>query len=365
MASRLAGAQTQDAYDRPDDAPTARGHRQQIAWLLAEVGALSRQHHLDQRTLWAIANAIHLSRPTQSADQLLESVRKAAQEAENTKAELAALKASFEVLPDKSLGAYGAMLLAKAEDAFNAGRLEATSAALAELAPINESRSRIADADWIRAVEEQANILNLQGRYDEASTLQLEALDAKQERERRENSRLATGAARSLQEKGDVRGDNEALKASIDLYLTRALPLAPRMTAPLDWAETQTSLGIALATLGERQTGTGNLDKAGQAYHAALLEYTRDRFPLDWALTNNNLGNAFMRLGDRESGTDNLYKAVQAFQAALLERTRERVPLDWAMTETNLGNALFRIGERESGAGPTASPRPSRPTRRR
>ena len=118
---------------------------------------------------------------------------------------------------------------------------------------------------------------------------------------------------------------------------------------PLDWATTQNNLGIALWTLGERESGTARLEEAVAAYRAALEERTRERVPLDWATTQNNLGNALRTLGERESGTARLEEAVAAYRAALEEWTRERVPLDWATTQNNLGTALWTLGERESG----------------
>jgi exonuclease VII small subunit len=149
----------------------------------------------------------------------------------------------------------------------------------------------------------------------------------------------------------------------------------------------------ALATLGERESGTARLEEAVDAYRAALEERTRERVPLDWAMTQNNLGAALgpsasgraarrawrrrspptarrwrngpasacrstgprprttwasrsRALGERESGTERLEEAVAAYRAALEERTRERVPLDWAMTQMNLGLALWTLGER-------------------
>ena len=123
---------------------------------------------------------------------------------------------------------------------------------------------------------------------------------------------------------------------------------------PLDWARTQTNLGNALETLGERESGTTQLEAAVTAYRAALEEYTRERVPLDWARTQMNLGNALETLGERESGTARLEAAVAAYRAALEERTRERAPLNWAMTQMNLGTALFEAGrarERDGAAG--------------
>ena len=128
-----------------------------------------------------------------------------------------------------------------------------------------------------------------------------------------------------------------------------ALMERTRDRVPLDWATTQNNLGNALSTLGERESETARLEEAVQAYRSALEEYTRERVPLDWAATQNNLGIALWTLGERQSGTARLEEAVAAYRAALMERTRDRVPLDWATTQNNLGNALSTLGERESG----------------
>jgi tetratricopeptide (TPR) repeat protein len=109
---------------------------------------------------------------------------------------------------------------------------------------------------------------------------------------------------------------------------------------------TQNNLGIALQTLGERESGTARLEQAVAAYRAALEERTRDLVPLDWAATQHNLGNALWRLGERESGTVRLEEAVAAYRTALEERTRERVPLDWATSFGNLGVALMHLADR-------------------
>lgn len=128
-----------------------------------------------------------------------------------------------------------------------------------------------------------------------------------------------------------------------------ALIKYPRQHAPLDWALTKNNLGNALRALGERDTDTARLTEAVEVFRDALGEFTREATPLDWAMTQNNLGNALRALGERESGTAHLEKAVDALQQALDERTRERVPLRWAATQKNLGDALQTLGERESG----------------
>jgi tetratricopeptide (TPR) repeat protein len=96
---------------------------------------------------------------------------------------------------------------------------------------------------------------------------------------------------------------------------------------PLDWATTQNNLGLALRTLGERESSTARLLEAVKACHDALKERTRERVPLEWAMTQNNLGTALFRLGECESGTERLEQAVSAYRNALKEWTHERVPL--------------------------------------
>jgi len=86
------------------------------------------------------------------------------------------------------------------------------------------------------------------------------------------------------------------------------------------------------------------------AYTEALKERTRDRVPLDWAMTQHNLGAALATLGDRETGTARLEAAVAAYAEALKEYTRDRVPLNWASTQHNL--AIVEIGFFDKTADP-------------
>ena len=132
-------------------------------------------------------------------------------------------------------------------------------------------------------------------------------------------------------DRGCERGLNLDLSVAIALS-RRAVVLSPAGEA----GAAQNCLGNALSSLGERESGTGRLDEAVEAYREALKEYTRERVPLNWAATQNNLGTALRNLGERESGTGRLDEAVEAYREALKERTRERVPLHWAETLKNL-----------------------------
>ena len=158
-------------------------------------------------------------------------------------------------------------------------------------------------------------------------------------------ARALNSEAATLYEYGRDRGSNVHLTALIALRRK----LLDAASSDDERGIAHNNLGIALSTLGERESGTGKLTEAVAAYRAALEERTRDRVPLDWAMTQINLGIALSRLGERESGTARLEEAVAAYRAALEERTRDRVPLDWAATQMNLGIALATLGERESG----------------
>ena len=107
------------------------------------------------------------------------------------------------------------------------------------------------------------------------------------------------------------------------------------------------NLGVALETLGERESGTTRLQQAVGAYREGLKELTRERAPLYWAVTQNNLGAALRVLGECESGTATLQQAVTAYREALKERTRERVPLDWAATQKNLDQANALLEQKQ------------------
>jgi hypothetical protein len=77
--------------------------------------------------------------------------------------------------------------------------------------------------------------------------------------------------ADALYRQGAEKGDNAALKQSIETWYL-LLQQRPRERVPWQWAETQNSLGVALARLGERESGTARLEEAVAAYRAALEE---------------------------------------------------------------------------------------------
>jgi hypothetical protein len=66
-----------------------------------------------------------------------------------------------------------------------------------------------------------------------------------------------------------VAGDNNALAGAIRIWKL-ALADVSRADNSADWARTQNNLGVALETLGARESGTARLEAAVAAYDGAL-----------------------------------------------------------------------------------------------
>ncbi len=292
-------------------------------------------------------------RPSIPDDKLAEALTKVAGDYKRLQAQVAALS------PDNPT-ARG--LVDETKPEIDAGHFErarellrqATQAQIAaaqEAGKLKEKAQAAEDAQMLGAASSTAaegNVALTERRYEEAAGLFGQAAGYVPSGHASARGGYLLRQADALYRQGDERGDNAALSSSIEAYQA-ALQEWTRERVPLDWAEAQNNLGIALGTLGERERGTARLEEAVAAYRAALEERTRERVPLDWALTQNNLGLALWRLGQRESGTARLDEAAAAFRAALQEYTRERDPLRWAKMQNNLGLALNALGERESG----------------
>jgi tetratricopeptide (TPR) repeat protein len=135
----------------------------------------------------------------------------------------------------------------------------------------------------------------------------------------------------------------ENLERAIQAYQA-ALSVYTREAFPEQWASVQNDLGSVYSKRiqGDRAE---NLERAIQAYQAALSVYTHEAFPEQWASVQNNLGSVYRNRiqGDR---VENLERAIQAYQAALSVYTREAFPFEWAASQSNLGNAyLNRLGD--------------------
>jgi len=143
---------------------------------------------------------------------------------------------------------------------------------------------------------------------------------------------------------------NQALQQAISLLQDEILALAPVDERPDEWAITQHILGNVCGILGQRQSGTRNLENSISAFKASLTKRDRKREPLQWAETQNNLGNSFGILAHRQNDESMLGQAIEAFEYALEERTRELAPNEWATTQNNLAAVLQTLGQRNKDA---------------
>lgn len=245
--------------------------------------------------------------------------------------------------------------LAQADDLLDQAR-KAELAGVQQPSAVRPTVRKAEDRPALNAAELTAvrgDIALIQLRYADAAQRFKEAGNAVPAGHPDEAVRYLNSEADALYREGDERGDNTALLQSIDMWRL-VLQQRPREQVPLDWAATQTNLGIALEKLGERDGDPGHLKEAVALFRAALEVRTRERVPFDWAATETDLGAALTTLGWRENGTARLQEAAAAFRAALEVRTRERVPLDWAAAQHQLGCALLDLGARESGTAQLA-----------
>ncbi|MCT4608169.1 MAG: helix-turn-helix domain-containing protein, partial [Pelagimonas sp.] len=313
----LGVAPPQDDPQSDTDAATDR--------LLRETKLLRDQLNLSEDWALSIARRYAEGNPTNLSDAL-RGIERAF--------ELAAEK-QHEVIAPNNIDAAIDEIVKRVKDLNQQGEAEAAQQALidemqrAEAAKYRLNREGLTQAITMRDVEW-------------AASLEWEQVMAEYPKDRFE-------ALRYVRRMWYERGRDKGLAFDLEVAITLARISCDEARTPEEHGTALNDLGIALLTLGERESGTERLEQAVNAYENALLERTRERVPQNWAMTQMNLGNALRTLGERESGTERLEQAVNAYENALLERTRERVQLKWAMTQMNLGNALRTLGERESG----------------
>src|SRR5438477_7762684 len=100
---------------------------------------------------------------------------------------------------------------------------------------------------------------------------------------------------------------------------------------------------------GIRNRDPARLKDAIAHFEAAREERTRERVPLQWASTESNLGLALLALDDYEPSQALLERALAAFRSALSEEAYERDPLAWAHTEEHLALTLYVLAGRGGG----------------
>lgn len=149
----------------------------------------------------------------------------------------------------------------------------------------------------------------------------------------------------ALRKLGEIRGDAGLLQRAVAAN-GLALTVRDRSKMPEKWADTQMNLGNVLGTLGLISGDKAQFYNAVAAYQEALKVYTADTSPADWSNAQTNLGIALGQIGNQAEGTVFLERAVAAFEAVLAVRNREEMPLAWASAQGNLGSALASLGDR-------------------
>jgi hypothetical protein len=69
--------------------------------------------------------------------------------------------------------------------------------------------------------------------------------------------------------------------------------------------------------LGEREAGTARLEEAVEVFRLALGEWTCERAPLQWAETQTNLGRAVAEMGTRNGDPARWQEALTLLEGAL------------------------------------------------
>jgi tetratricopeptide (TPR) repeat protein len=200
-----------------------------------------------------------------------------------------------------------AALKTDAQKAIEAGELAKADALLAE---VETQQRRALDRLALNAAEtagQRGDIALTRLRYAEAAKHFANAASVVTPGSAHEERRISylEREADALYLQGEELGDNSALLSAIE-QRKHLVELTPREHKPLDWANAQNNLGLALETLGARETDTIRLQEAAHAFREALKEWSRERVPDPWASAQNNLGNVLATLGTRETGTAKL-----------------------------------------------------------
>ncbi len=188
------------------------------------------------------------------------------------------------------------------------------------------------------------------GDYDRADDFlsQAEALDERAIAEQQDSlDRRKLSAAQTLAERGELeRARLNYLKAAE--HFAAAAARVPDTEEEARWRHLLAQASV-LYDHGREFGENPSLARAITAYKPALNLRPRDRVPLAWATTQNNLGNALATLGQRESGTARLEEAAAAFRAALevFELAGAEHYID--MVKENLERAETLLRERRGG----------------
>ena len=141
-------------------------------------------------------------------------------------------------------------------------------------------------------------------------------------------------------------GDRQRLYTTLEAVLEKVNGLVETLPAGLG-ADRETSvltcLGNAFAALWRLSAGEGRLERATQAYAAAIEKITLPHEkPLTWALTQNHLAAALEALGERDKDPAPFEAAAASYRSVAGILSSSAHANDWALAHTRLGMALYR-----------------------
>ncbi|HIK27711.1 MAG: tetratricopeptide repeat protein [Oscillatoriaceae bacterium SKW80] len=141
------------------------------------------------------------------------------------------------------------------------------------------------------------------------------------------------------------------LEKAIQAYEAALINIQPQEQTQL-CATIQNNLGAVYSDLARYCAPADNLEKAVKAYQAAL-EYCRltaentDSSAIQYAATVNNLGTAYWNLAQHRNSVTNLKQAIATYNEAIRYYTPTQHPLEYAMIQNNLGTAYWNLAQYE------------------
>lgn len=345
------GGPAEDAGDA--DQSAIRGERRKLLLTISSLGDVERQQvaatarsdGVPMDALFAMLKAVGVEAP-KDPDQLAQLLQDQAQRLKALLDDRAALSnadpeiAKLTALANEAVGqgALDAAIALRERAKTRVGALAPTVAqADAELrakhvefaAVFADSAETYAIAfDNVRAAEDFGKAHDEVARWDEALALKYKLRQAK-----------------ALAELGFYRGDDDADRRAVAAFQDAAR-IAPVEKNPAGWTDSQSGLALALWSIGQRSSGTADLDRAAQLLEEAIASPALASHPEQVAQLKASLSLVLLTTGNRKTGTEELEAAERYALEALEVKTRGAAPGEWARLQNHLGWVLYLYGMR-------------------
>lgn len=179
--------------------------------------------------------------------------------------------------------------------AFDAGRFDQVLRRLDDMAPIDGRSRTLPDPLWGVIVQVRMLVLTFTADPDGAIAMLQQARRSRADADRKVRYFLAYLEAGTWYNTGS----REAYLKSIEVYRDDVLPLAPRETAPNDWAEAQVGICSVYVALARTVEGESRYaEEAIASCEAALAVYRREDQPDRWVMAQMFLATAWEARGD-------------------------------------------------------------------